>query len=123
MRTFSFRLPLLAALIVSLPLATGWARSLGVLNSAPGADATVSAQNSQYVIRFNGWVDHGLSRLEITRDGAAIAQLIPTGDSEPDVLAASGARLTAGHYELHWRAKSVPDNVWSEGRIPFSVSP
>jgi len=55
------------------------------------------------------------SRLGITADERVIQSLVPTDDSEPDVLAASAPVLAPGRYRLHWHGKSVPDGDFSEG--------
>ena len=56
------------------------------------------------------------------RDGKPLETLVPTGDSEPDVLAASAPVLAPGQYQLHWQAKSVPDGDFSDGFITFTVA-
>jgi hypothetical protein len=53
-------------------------------------------------------------------DGKVVEALVPIRDSEPDTLAASAPTLTPGRYQLHWRAKSVPDGDVFEG---FDISP
>jgi methionine-rich copper-binding protein CopC len=97
------------------------ARPLNVQDSTPAAEAILDGRNAQYVIRFDGWVDHGASQIDITKNGKVIESLTPTRDSEPDVLAASAPALAPGRYQLHWRAKSVPDGDFSDGFIPFTV--
>jgi len=98
------------------------ARALHVRQSYPEAETIVRGSNAQFVIRFDGWVDHAASRLDITADGRVIEALVPTRNSEPDVLAATAASLPAGQYLLHWYARSVPDGDFSEGFIPFTVA-
>ena len=99
------------------------ARPLHVRDSFPAAEAIVDGRNAQYVVRFDGWVDHGASQMDITENGKIVEPLVPTGDSEPDVLAASATALPPGRYQLHWHAKSVPDGDFSDGFIPFTVAP
>jgi hypothetical protein len=99
------------------------ARSLQVRASYPIADAIVNGNSIQYVIRFDGLVDHAGSRLEILADGKVVMSLTPTADSEPDVLAATAPLLTPGPYQLRWQAKSVPDGEFSDGLIRFVVAP
>jgi len=98
------------------------ARPLHVHDSSPAAEAIVDGRNAQYVVRFDGWVDHGASQMEITENGKIVEPLVPTRDSEPDVLAASATALPPGRYQLHWHAKSVPDGDFSDGFIPFTVA-
>jgi len=97
------------------------ARPLHVRQSVPAAETILDGRNAQYVVHFDGMIDHGASRLDVTENGKVVASLIPTRDSEPDVLAASAPVLAPGRYQLHWYAKSVPDGDFSEGFIPFSV--
>jgi len=97
------------------------ARPLNVRDSAPAAGAIFDDRNRQYVIRFDGSVDHRASRIEIIQEGKVVKQLVPSLDSEPDVLAASAPALPPGRYELHWRVHSLPEGDFSEGSIAFTV--
>jgi len=98
------------------------ARPLHVRDSTPAAETIVDGRNAQYVVRFDGWVDHAASRMDITENGKVVEPLVPTLDSEPDVLAASASELAPGRYRLHWHAKSIPDGDFSDGFIPFTVA-
>jgi methionine-rich copper-binding protein CopC len=93
-----------------------------VRESYPFAEMTVDGRNAQYLVRFDGWIDHAASQLDISSNGKIVAALVPTGDSEPDVLAAASPLLAPGHYQLHWHAKSVPDGDFSDGMIAFTVA-
>lgn len=107
-------------MVVSCALAE--ARPLAVRTSFPVAETVLAGRNAQYVVRFDGWIDHGASQIEIIEDGKFIERLVPAADSEPDVLAASAPLLAPGHYQLHWRVKSVPDGDFSDGFISFTVT-
>jgi methionine-rich copper-binding protein CopC len=98
------------------------ARPLTVRQSYPAAEMIVDGRNTQYVLRFDGWVDHGASKLDVTANGQIVATLVPTGDSEPNVLASSSPLLAPGRYQLHWHVKSVPDGDFTDGSIPFTVA-
>jgi methionine-rich copper-binding protein CopC len=98
------------------------ARPLKLRDSFPAAEAILDGRNAQYIIRFDGWVDHGASQMDVTENGKIVDSLVPTRDSEPDVLAASASALPPGRYQLHWHAKSVPDGDFSDGFIPFRVA-
>ena len=98
------------------------ARPLNVRDSFPAAEAILDGRNAQYVIRFDGWVDHSASQMDVTENGKIVEPLVPTRDSEPDILAASAPALPPGRYQLHWHAKSVPDGDVSNGFIPFTVA-
>ncbi len=91
-------------------------------NSFPAAEAILDGRNAQYIVRFDGWVDHSASQMDVTEDGKIVEALVPVGESEPDVLAASASALPPGRYQLHWRAKSVPDGDFSQGFISFTVA-
>jgi hypothetical protein len=56
---------------------------LHVRDSAPAAEAIVYGRNVQYLVRFDGWVDHGASQMDITECGKIVEPLVPTRDSEP----------------------------------------
>jgi methionine-rich copper-binding protein CopC len=98
------------------------ARPLHVRDSTPAAEMIVDGRNTQYIIRFDGWIDHAASRMDITQNGKVVEPLVPTLDSEPDVLAASAPVLAPGGYQLYWHAKSTSDGDFSDGFIPFTVA-
>jgi methionine-rich copper-binding protein CopC len=98
------------------------ARPMHVLNSTPDAQAVMHGRNMQYIVRFDGPVDHAQSQLEIVRDGHVIEVLHPRLDSAVDVLFASAPAPEPGSYVLHWSVKSISDGDVSEGVIPFSVA-
>ena len=94
-----------------------------VVKSTPTAEAVMHGRNMEYVVYFDGPVDHVQSRLEILRDGHLVETLHPLLDSAPDVLFASTPAPAPGGYALHWTVKSMADGDTSEGMIPFSVAP
>jgi methionine-rich copper-binding protein CopC len=98
------------------------ARPVHVLASTPAAETIMHGANAQYVLRFDGPIDHAQSRLEILRDGHVVERLNPLLDSAVDVLFASAPALEPGHYVLHWSVRSIPDQDDSDGMIPFSVA-
>ena len=124
LRAIMSRFPLTAQALVVMAATCGpaEARPLHVRNSFPAAEAILDGRNAQYIVRFDGWVDHGASQMDVTEDRKIIEPLVPVADSEPDVLAASASALPPGRYQLHWRAKSVPDGDSSEGFISFTVA-
>ena len=77
------------------------ARALHVRQSDPVAETILHGPNAQFVIRFDRWVDHATSRLDVTANGRVVEALVPTGDSEPDVLAATAPMLPPGQYLPH----------------------
>jgi methionine-rich copper-binding protein CopC len=112
---------LLVALIAWSHAAT--AGTLHVRESVPTADAIIHGRHAEYVIRFDGPVDHIASRMEIMQSGRVVQSLTPLGDSAVDVLFASGEAPAPGRYVLRWQARSVADGTVSDGSIPFSVEP
>jgi methionine-rich copper-binding protein CopC len=99
------------------------AGALRVRESAPAAEAIIHGGHAEFVIRFDGLVDHAASRLAITRSGHVVQSLVPDLDSAPDVLFSSSETPAPGHYVLHWQARSAVDGTVSSGDIPFSVTP
>jgi methionine-rich copper-binding protein CopC len=116
------RIGLLAMLMAALPMAAAQAKAMHMLQSHPAAQEIVDGKNAQYSVRFDGPVDHRQSQVFIT-DGAGktLVALHPLLDAAPDVLFASGPRLGAGDYQLHWSVRSVPDGDVSSGLVPFKV--
>ena len=123
-RTLQTHLTSGCAILVLLLISTtsAPARPMHVMASTPEAEAIMHGRNAQFVVRFDGPVDHAQSRLEILRDGQVVQRLHPLLGSAADVLFASAPAPQPGRYVLHWTVKSVPDEEASEGMIPFSVA-
>jgi hypothetical protein len=102
---------------------TAEAGSLHVLSSSPVAQAIIGARHAEYVVRFDGLVDHAASRVEIMRLGHVIQSLPSLLNAAPNVLYASGEVPAPGQYVLHWQARSAVDGTLSDGDIPFTVAP
>jgi methionine-rich copper-binding protein CopC len=104
----------------SLSPSLAWAMSM--TQSHPAAQEIVDGNNAQYSVRFDSPVDHREALLSITgTDGKNISTLRPLLDSAPNVLFASGPRLTTGDYQLHWVVRSIPAGDISSGFVPFKV--
>jgi methionine-rich copper-binding protein CopC len=97
------------------------AATLHVRDSTPKAEAIIHGRHAEYVIRFDGPVDHAASRLEIVQSGHVVQTLAPLLNSAVDVLFAEGEAPPPGHYVLHWQAAS-PDSETSSGDIAFTVA-
>ncbi len=111
-----------AALWLALAPPRALAKAMTMTNSHPRAQEEVDGNNAQYSVRFDGPVDHRQALLSITgADGKEVKTLHPLLDSAPDVLFASGPRLSAGDYQLHWVVRSIPDGDVSSGFVPFKV--
>lgn len=120
MALLSHALLAVAAMLMASELVE--ARPLHVRSSVPAAETIFDGRNTQYVLHFDGLVDHGACSMDVTNDGKLVEALVPIRDSEPDTLAASAPTLAPGRYQLHWSAKSVPDGDVSEGFISFTVA-
>jgi methionine-rich copper-binding protein CopC len=117
-----FHLSARAVVVLAVTCGLAEARPLHTRDSFPAAEEILDGRNAQYIVRFDGCVDHGASQMDITENGKIVEPLVPTRDSEPDVLAASASALPPGRYQLHWHAISVPDGDFSNGFIPFTVA-
>jgi methionine-rich copper-binding protein CopC len=116
------RLALLGLPAAMLAPSVALSRPAQLHDSYPGAEAIIRGRNADYVIRFDGPVDHLASRMQITQSGRVVRVLRPLADSAVDVLFASGVVPPPGHYALQWEAVSGTGEV-SRGEIPFTVIP
>jgi methionine-rich copper-binding protein CopC len=112
----------LVSALLLLSAAAALARPMHLMNSTPAAHAIIQGRNAQYIVRFDGPIDHERSRLEIMHNGQVIESLHPLLNSAVDVLAASAPALQPGRYQLHWLVRSVDGRSTSEGMIPFAVA-
>jgi methionine-rich copper-binding protein CopC len=110
-------------LVAAMVMACGpsEAHPLHVLSSVPAAGSIIDGRNTQYVLQFDGQLDHRTSSMEVVSNGKVVEALVSLRGSEPSTLVASGPTLPPGRYQLHWRAKSVPDGDVSEGFISFTI--
>lgn len=97
------------------------ARPLHVVGTPPGPQIYLTGSNAQYIVRFDGPVDHRSSVLFITRGTVVVETLPPSHSAEANVLAAAAPRLPAGDYMLHWVVRSLPDGEETDGASPFSM--
>src|SRR3954471_8737125 len=81
-----FHLSTQALIVMAATCGLAEARPLHVRDSFPVAEAILDGHNAQYIVRFDGWVDHAASQMEVTKNGTIVETLVPTQDSEPDVL-------------------------------------
>lgn len=109
---------LLAALLLGSGAAA--ARPVQMMETRPTAQAILQGDHAEYVVRFDGPVNHYASRLEILQDGRVIHTLRPLQDSAVDVLFAGGPVPPPGRYSLKWTAVASGGET-SSGEIPFSV--
>ena len=109
----------------ALPLITGFAGASPppVRDSRPALEAILDGRNLQFVLRFDGPVDHAAARMDITQDGKTVRTLHPLLDTAPTVLFASGEALPPGRYTPHWHIGAPIGSFLSDGDIPFSLTP
>ena len=93
-----FVVPILAFVLV--PLAVG-ATPRQVRSSTPAADAILQGRHAEYIVRFDGPVDHRSCRLLIIQSGKVIESLPLRLNSAPDTLFAQGETPPPGKYTLH----------------------
>ena len=116
---------LLVRATIAAPMLAWWsgtaaARPVHATQSSPAAETILHGNRAQYVVRFDGPINHLASRLEITQNGKVVQVLHPLGDSAVDVLFANDTVPAAGRYMLHWEAVSATGDR-TVGDIPFSV--
>lgn len=108
----------LAALACAQP---AWAAAPRVKELVPAQRAVIHGRHIQFVIRFDGPVNHEDAVMQVMQGGRVVETLRPLMDSATDVLFAGGEVPAAGHYHLHWKAHA-PDGTPATGDIPFSVA-
>ncbi|MBV8892005.1 MAG: copper resistance protein CopC [Acidobacteria bacterium] len=116
-----FMLGLGVLLAVFMMTDVAGAASLKVRDSIPESDAVIRGNPVEYVIRFDGIIEHAFSRIDITQSGRVIQSFPVFLGSAPNVLFALGEAPAPGPYVLHWQAKSAIDGSISSGEIPFYV--
>jgi copper resistance protein C len=110
----------LLAMTLLLAPQTTEARAVKMVESNPQAETIIHGDHAEYVVRFNGPVNHYASRLEIVQDGRVVRTLLPLENAAVDVLFAAGPVPAPGRYALRWTAISA-DGEQSSGEIPFTV--
>jgi methionine-rich copper-binding protein CopC len=96
------------------------ARAVNMVESKPQAETTIDGDHAEYVVRFDGPVNHYASRLEIVQGGRVVRTLRPLQNAAVDVLFAATPVPAPGSYHLRWTAISG-DGQQSSGEIPFTV--
>jgi methionine-rich copper-binding protein CopC len=121
----AWRLPLIV--FAMLAAASGTARAHAIiLDSQPGANATVRGPELDVTLRFNSRIDHERSSITLRQVGGAAGTApvtlpqLPAGGAE--LLKAHAAGLAPGGYSLRWQVLSVDGHI-TRGDIPFTVGP
>jgi methionine-rich copper-binding protein CopC len=99
------------------------AQARRVVHTYPSAETLIDGRNEQFLVRFDGPIDHAGSRLEIVQAGRVVRTLTPSLRAAPEVLAASGPALPPGEYELRWSARARPGAEAVTGSIRFAIRP
>ena len=99
-----------------------WAQSVHVVESVPAANAVTSGASSEFLVRFDGPVDHVRSLFTIKRGSDVVETLHPRFKSAPDVLFARAPTLPPGQYTLHWTVETLEGTPAAQGEIPFTVA-
>ena len=108
----------LAGILAALPLPA--AAHAILLASEPAAGGTVPAGTVTLHLHFNSRIDHGRSRLTLSRSGHPPAALRIARGSAVEELDAS-ATLTPGRYTLRWQVLAIDGHI-TRGDVPFTVS-
>lgn len=109
---------LVMALLLSFQMSE--ARTVKMIESNPKAETIIHGDHAEFVVRFNGPVDHHASRLEIVQNGRVVHTFLPLENAAADVLYAAGPVPAPGHYDLRWIA-IAGDGEQSDGQISFTV--
>ncbi len=110
----------LAFAVAGLSWSACWARQMSVMGSFPMVNEIMDGRATSFSIRFDGPVDHALSRLTLVTPHGTRA-LHARLDSAPNTLFTAVGDLPPGSYELRWEARSMDGEI-SQGTIPFAVS-
>lgn len=109
-------LPALIALL--LPPAAHAHAILEDSNPPPGG--TVPSGTVDLRLRYNSRIDHGRSRLTLTRPDRTREVLPIAAGTSPDIVATQ-ATLTPGAYVLRWQVLAVDGHI-TRGDLPFNVT-
>src|SRR5215469_4060718 len=74
---------LLFVMVMVMACVPAEARPLHVRSSVPAGEAIVDSRNTQYVIQFDGQLDHRTSSMEVMSDGKVVEALVSFRGSEP----------------------------------------
>ena len=92
------------------------ARAVKMIDSQPQTKTTIHGNHAEYIVRFDGPVNHYASRLEIVQGGRVVRTLVPLENAAVDVLFAAGPVPAPGRYNLRWTAISG-DGEQSSGQV------
>ena len=113
---------LLAAGLLLAVAGPALAHSL-LLESAPGAGATLAASPSTLMLRFNNRIEKPLSRVRLVdASGAPQALTLSPNAGGADRLVATMPPLGPGTWRVEWQVLSTDGHVVA-GRFQFTVAP
>ena len=96
-----------------------------VLESSPAHDAALSVPPDRVVLRFNGKIEHALSRASIEEVGGRpmavpVSSAAPDLPSSPDRLVIPLRPLPPGTYVVRFKVLAADGHI-TEGALRFSV--
>jgi methionine-rich copper-binding protein CopC len=94
-----------------------------LLESAPAANATLTAAPPRLALRFNNRIEKTLSRVRLLdARGAALPLVVAVDEGPADRLVAAMPPLTPGAWRVEWQVLSTDGHVVS-GRFEFRLAP
>ena len=78
-----FHLGARALIVMAVTCGLAEARPLHVRHSFPAAEAILDGRNAQYIVRFDGWVDHCASQMDVTETGRSSNPSSPLKTASP----------------------------------------
>lgn len=110
-----------AALLTALVLVPKLAMAHAVLvASTPAVHGSVKGPEIEINLKFNSRIDGAHSRLYLVSPDGKVETLTLAPQAAPDVLAAPGVKVSAGHYTIRWQALAADGHI-TRGEIPFTV--
>ena len=110
-----------AAVVLSLALVSSAAAHSLLLESSPGAGATVDAGPRELALRFNNRIEKRLSRIRLVDDRGEAQDLAVATDGAADRLTAPVPAVKPGRYRVEWQVLSTDGHVVT-GRYSFTVA-
>jgi methionine-rich copper-binding protein CopC len=97
------------------------AGAMRALETSPAARSIMDGNRQEFILRFQGPVDHAGSSLSVLQDDRVVRKLQPRLGASPNTLFAIAGGLAPGAYTLRWVAKSHRSGTMIEGGLDFTV--
>ena len=91
-----------------------------LLSSTPQKNAAVTGPDITINLKYNSRVDGALSTLSLLKPDGTVERIGTPAQPAPDVLSATGHRLTKGSYVLRWQVLASDGHI-TRGEVPFQV--